>query len=1335
MSTDTVKFSKLFENAVLKVQVVIAGETHAYEFPATSTVDHVKYEIFKRTPTLKGKELNDYFLALNEDDVLHVEFVKLVWSHEQIHNAFLGETPVQLQLQPRDKFELYGGKKGSSVRPAGSRRDPPKPADNLSTTKPTTTAPDTVDVILSDFTSRLDKLFDDAKSTLTAAEEAAIGEKLRRLNGNKDNMVEAQVSLNDGTTVFLTLPHRHIPETEGAVSAAQHLQNDAIAHLEKVLEALRKGAGEARLLRKAELSSLPAEDDVKPTNGHSDSADAEAEQVIEVQHASGDRAAAVDGGELEQAKARPALMTSSSSFPSLPSIFDDRPLAGTPQPFRKYGARDRAGSPTGNQLPQQRQPATGSGGSIPLTSQRSRKESSPTARRRPALALGSSGTIPPEETNGRLKSTYFNPQVRKIALGSQRTSRMEKLRNIQIGSLIGKPLGWTSGEEEVRDFRAKMARLFDFDNWELGEKGFANIQQVSGTNFELPLAAEQVRVKLHFPSGSLVRTLLCSADDTVYDLVATGLSSVKIRQAMSISGEVGDYLVKICGYSWYILNLDTKLRSVDYVRESIKRNKEVEFVLVERSSFKRTDLQELVYLDHFQDVDLGMDTEPFDDDEDPSLAGGFGEKKHIPLSEIKRNFELRVICLEDADFGEVPAMQQLPKGVPVHFYVSAALYHGGESLAPEMKTTATPSMLWCQWLRLNLQMCQIPKATRLCLSLMGVNPNDGSEFPLGWVNLNLVDYNGNLRMGVTSLNLWPGEKANPIGTCVPNYKSKNPIKLIVELYKFPHVVKYKRPILVAPAYEDNPYPRAPERKRLVHIISQDSLHMPSSEEKKLLWEYRRTLAPNPKALAKVLMAINWSRPEDVAEAHRMLTYWTPLSPIEALELLDAYFADEVVREYAVAKLCQLSLDELQAYLPQLTQVLKYEPYHDSALARFLLAAAFRHRPTIGHFFFWHLQAELQVPDISERYSLLLEVYLRGCGQQREGLLKQMEVSSKLGRIANLMKPLPFKERKQALQNELVAAGLPSHFILPMNPALEARDLNCDECKTLESFTAPLFLSFDNNDPAGSPFKVIFKAGDDLRQDILILQMFGIMDRLWKKHGLDLHMTLYGCTATGEAAGFIEVVPDCETTASIQKKAGGASAVFKDSVLTNWLKKYNPQEDQWAGVEDNFIRSCAGYCVATYVLGIGDRHNDNIMVTYSGHLFHIDFAHFLGNMMEWKGFKRETAPFVFTPQFLHVMGGEKGAGFQRFVSLSCLAYNIIRRYAHVIMILFQLMLSTGIKELKGVEDLHYLREVLALNMSDEKAAEYFTTKIYESLKTKRTQFNDAIHILANNKKNE
>jgi len=31
----------------------------------------------------------------------------------------------------------------------------------------------------------------------------------------------------------------------------------------------------------------------------------------------------------------------------------------------------------------------------------------------------------------------------------------------------------------------------------------------------------------------------------------------------------------------------------------------------------------------------------------------------------------------------------------------------------------------------------------------------------------------------------------------------------------------------------------------------------------------------------------------------------------------------------------------------------------------------------------------------------------------------------------------------------------------------------------------------------------------------------------------------------------------------------------------------------------FTRSCAGYCIATFVLGIGDRHSENILCAKDG----------------------------------------------------------------------------------------------------------------------------------------
>lgn len=109
----------------------------------------------------------------------------------------------------------------------------------------------------------------------------------------------------------------------------------------------------------------------------------------------------------------------------------------------------------------------------------------------------------------------------------------------------------------------------------------------------------------------------------------------------------------------------------------------------------------------------------------------------------------------------------------------------------------------------------------------------------------------------------------------------------------------------------------------------------------------------------------------------------------------------------------------------------------------------------------------------------------------------------------------------------LSGSLPCIFRLPLTPSLEVVGLEVKSSGYFPSNSAPLKLVFCNSDPFGENTNVIFKMGDDMRQDTLTMQIVGIMSKIWFREGLDLKIITYQCMALGPGIGMIEMVGDAQ----------------------------------------------------------------------------------------------------------------------------------------------------------------------------------------------------------------
>ncbi|KAM6909112.1 phosphatidylinositol 4,5-bisphosphate 3-kinase catalytic subunit alpha isoform [Xenentodon cancila] len=964
-----------------------------------------------------------------------------------------------------------------------------------------------------------------------------------------------------------------------------------------------------------------------------------------------------------------------------------------------------------------------------------------------------------DETRRLCDLRLFHPILKVIEpLGN----REEKILNREIGFAIGMPVCEFEmmKDPEIQDFRRSILSVCR-EAMEEREGGGAHSHAlyVYPPNVESsPHLPPHIYSKLDkgrlivtiwvivSPSNSKQKyTLKVSHDSLPEQLIAESIR--KKSRSMHLSPQQlrlcvqeyqGQYILKVCGCDEYLLE-KFPLSQYKYIRSCIIVGRLPHLMLVSKDS-----LYSQLPASGFVTPSYSRRTpQP-----SPCPGGGDGSQPRS-LWAFNTLLRIRLLCATYVNVN----IRDIDK-----IYVRTGIYHGGEPLCDNVNTQRVPcsNPRWNEWLSYDIHLADLPRSARLCLAICSVKGRKGAKeehCPLAWGNVNLFDYKDVLVSGKVALGLWPvphglEDLLNPIGVAGSNSNKETPC-VELEFSWFNQTVvfpdeqqieehanwnisrelgyNYCHGLSSRLACDSSVSPADAEQLR--SLCSKDPLYELSEQEKDFLWRHRHYCVNIPESLPKLLLSVKWNSRDEASQMYCLLKDWPLMEPESALELLDCNFPDPMVREFALRCLVQgLTDDKLSQYLLQLVQVLKYEMYMDNPLARFLIKKALTNQ-RIGHFFFWHLKSEMHNKTVSRRFGLLLEAFCRACGMYLKHLNRQVEAMDKLVNLTDTLKQEKKDETQKTQMKFLVEhMSRPDYmealqgFVSPLNPVHQLGNLRLEDCRIMSSAKRPLWLNWENPDIMSELIftnnEIIFKNGDDLRQDMLTLQIIRIMENIWQNQGLDLRMLPYGCLSIGDCVGLIEVVKNSFTIMQIQCKGGLKGALqFNSNTLHHWIKDKNRGEAYDRAI-DLFTRSCAGYCVATFILGIGDRHNSNIMVKENGQLFHIDFGHFLDHKKKKFGYKRERVPFVLTQDFLIVISkgvqeSTKTKEFERFQEMCYKAYLAIRQHASLFINLFSLLLGCGMPELQSFDDIAYLRKTLALEKSQQEALEYFTKQMNDA----------------------
>ena len=261
---------------------------------------------------------------------------------------------------------------------------------------------------------------------------------------------------------------------------------------------------------------------------------------------------------------------------------------------------------------------------------------------------------------------------------------------------------------------------------------------------------------------------------------------------------------------------------------------------------------------------------------------------------------------------------------------------------------------------------------------------------------------------------------------------------------------------------------------------------------------------------------------------------------------------------------------------------------------------------------------------------------------------------------------------------------------------------CEDVLVLNSLQRPRKINIRGSD--GRVYGLLCKPKDDLRKDQRLMEFNTMINRSLKRDAQSskrrLYIKTYAVTPLNEECGLIEWVDNLKTLRDILLRSYKQKnvpinygelriqldeacsdishiSIFTDKILPSfppifheWFVEMFPEPGAWFTARLKYTRSCAVMSIVGHVLGLGDRHGENILFEEgNGGTFHVDFNCLFDKGLTFE--KPELVPFRLTHNMVDAFGAY---GYDGPFRKSCeLTLQILRQNEDTLMTILETFL--------------------------------------------------------------